>query len=255
MFVGHYAASYGAKSLEQRVPLWVLFVAVQFLDVLWGIFVLLGIEKVRIVPGITATNPLDLYYMPFTHSLVAALLWSAIAAVAYHLWQGRTSGNRGVILVGAAVLSHWFLDFLVHRPDLPLWANQFKVGLGLWNHPGVAFGLEAALAIPARDAADEARWHGMVHCVQRVSLGGSRNDFLRCTTAIAERGRAYGPGRIRGDCGRRRFSGAEANRGRTGGRIATRHGWSPRAETLVQGVSNGKGWSMKGVLPHPLTTG
>jgi len=76
MFVGHYGISFAAKRLDKTIPLWVLFLAVQLLDVGWGILVPLGVEKVRIVPGITASNPLDLYYMPFTHSLVAALLWS-----------------------------------------------------------------------------------------------------------------------------------------------------------------------------------
>src|SRR5262252_3483389 len=73
MFVGHYGPSFAGKALDNRIPLWLLFLAVQFVDVLWGIFVLLGIEKVRIVPGITASSPLDLYYMPYTHSLVGGV--------------------------------------------------------------------------------------------------------------------------------------------------------------------------------------
>jgi membrane-bound metal-dependent hydrolase YbcI (DUF457 family) len=145
MFVGHYGVSCGARPLEQRIPLWVLFIAVQFLDVLWGVFVLLGIEKVRIVPGITATNPLDLYYMPFTHSLPGALGWAVLAALAYHVWRGGTSGARASVIVGAAVFSHWLLDVLVHRPDLPLWGDRWKIGLSLWNVPAVAFALEAAI--------------------------------------------------------------------------------------------------------------
>src|SRR5438132_13663513 len=83
MFVGHYGVSFAAKRGDGTIPLWVLFVAVQLLDVSWSLFVFFGIEKVRIVPGITASNPLDLYYMPYTHSLVAALLWSLGAYVAY----------------------------------------------------------------------------------------------------------------------------------------------------------------------------
>ena len=81
MFVGHYSVSFAAKTAEKRIPLWLLFIAVQFIDVLWSIFVLLGIEKVRIVPGITASNALDLYYMPYTHSLLGVLFWSALAFV------------------------------------------------------------------------------------------------------------------------------------------------------------------------------
>jgi len=144
MFAGHYGPGYGARAVGQRVPLWVLFLAVQFLDVLWGVFVLLGIEKVRIVPGITATNPLDLYYMPYTHSLAGALFWSLVAGLIYGGWRrGRAASGRGAWVVGGAVFSHWVLDLLVHRPDLPLWANRFKVGLGLWNYPVPAFALEA----------------------------------------------------------------------------------------------------------------
>jgi hypothetical protein len=114
MFAGHYGPGFAARTIEKRVPLWVLFIAVQFLDVLRGIFVLLGIEKVRIVPGITATNPLDLYYMPWTHSLVGALFWSVVAGLVYRLWRGgEGSVGRGSLIVGAAVFSHWILDRIV----------------------------------------------------------------------------------------------------------------------------------------------
>jgi len=151
MFVGHYGASFLAKKADDSIPLWVLFLAVQLLDVVWAPLVLLGIERVRIVPGFTATNPLDLYYMPFTHSLVAAVAWSAAAAIAYRLWTGMSGragrGSRGAVLVGIAVFSHWVLDFVVHRPDLPLYDDTAKVGLGLWDRPLTAFGLEAALVL------------------------------------------------------------------------------------------------------------
>jgi len=143
MFVGHYGVSFAAKKLEPELPLWLLFIAVQLLDVLWAPFVLLGIEKVRIVPGFTATNPLDLYYMPYTHGLVAALGWSVVAALAYR-FLARGASRRAATIVGIAVVSHWVLDFLVHRPDLPLYDNTAKVGLGLWNLPALALGLEAA---------------------------------------------------------------------------------------------------------------
>jgi hypothetical protein len=144
MFVGHYGVSFAAKRVEPSIPLWVLFVAVQWLDVLWAPLVLLGIEKVRIVPGFTASNPFDLYYMPYTHSLVAALLWSGAAMLAYRAVAGP-SGRQGGVVVGLAVFSHWVLDLVVHRADLPLYDDSAKVGLGLWNVPAVAFALEAAL--------------------------------------------------------------------------------------------------------------
>lgn len=144
MFVGHYGPSLAAKAAKNSIPLWVLFIAVQLLDVFWSVFVLLGIEKVRIAPGITATNPLDLYYMPYTHSLVGATLWSIAAGIAYYVFR-KADGWLAAAIVGAAVLSHWVLDWLVHRPDLALYDNSFKVGLGLWNFPVFAFVLEIAV--------------------------------------------------------------------------------------------------------------
>src|ERR1700724_2655754 len=129
MFVGHYAVACAVKSDENRIPLWVLFVAVQLLDFLWAPFVLLGIEKVRIVPGITASNPLDLYYMPYTHSLLAALLWAAAALLFCRLFVGWGRVGKAALIVALAVFSHWVLDLVVHRPDLPLYDNTAKVGL------------------------------------------------------------------------------------------------------------------------------
>src|SRR5262245_46905320 len=126
--------------MDRALPLWMLFIAVQLLDFAWAPLVLLGIEKVRIIPGITASNPLDLYYMPYTHSLLAAVLWSAGAFALYRL---STAGSIATsALVAAAVFSHWVLDFVVHRPDLPLYDDAAKVGLGLWNIPFAAFALE-----------------------------------------------------------------------------------------------------------------
>ena len=162
MFVGHYGVSFAAKKAEPGVPLWVLFIAVQLLDVLWAPFVLLGIEKVRIVPGITASNPLDLYYMPYTHSLVAAIGWSVVAFLAYRLTV-RSAPTRAAVIVGLAVFSHWVLDFLVHRPDLPLYDNTAKVGLGLWNLPAVALGLEALLLFGAM-------WLYVRHTARRTAM-------------------------------------------------------------------------------------
>ena len=151
MFVGHYGVSFLAKKADDSIPLWVLFLAVQLLDVVWAPLVLLNVEKVRIVPGFTATNPLDLYYYPYTHSLVAAIAWAAAAAIADRLWTGLSRrawrGSAGAALVGLAVFSHWVLDFVVHRPDLPLYDDTAKVGLGLWDRPLLAFGLEAALLL------------------------------------------------------------------------------------------------------------
>jgi hypothetical protein len=147
MYVGHYAASFVAKSVDRRIPLWVLFLAAQAVDVLWAVLVLLGIEKVRIVPGITAASPLDLYYFPYSHSLLVSFLWLGVAAVGYKLLRpGEGTWQMGMI-VGLVVFSHWVLDLIVHRPDLPLYDDTLKVGLGLWNYPLISFLLEIGLLI------------------------------------------------------------------------------------------------------------
>jgi hypothetical protein len=145
MFVGHYGVSFAAKRVAPTVPLWVLFLAVQLLDVFWAPFVLLGIERVRIVPGITASNPFDLYYMPYTHSLLAAVLWSGAAFLVYRVSSKQAHAGKAALVVALAILSHWLCDLVVHRPDLPLYDNTAKVGLGLWNAPVLAFALEAIL--------------------------------------------------------------------------------------------------------------
>jgi len=146
MFVGHYGPSFAIRAVRPEIPLWVLFVAAQLVDIAWATLVLAGIEKVRIVPGITAANPLDLYYMPYTHSLVATVLWSVAAAVVCRL-VFRWKGWSAAAWVGAAVLSHWVLDFLVHRADLPLYDNTAKVGLGLWNYVGMSLALEVLVLL------------------------------------------------------------------------------------------------------------
>jgi hypothetical protein len=141
MFTGHYGPSFAFAAAEKRLPLWLLFIAVQFVDILWAIFVMLGIEKVRIVPGITASSPLDLYYMPYTHSLVGALGWSLLAFVVCQMVP-RLRGVRTGLILAAAVFSHWILDLLVHRPDLSLYGGAYKMGFGLWNYRIAAFVVE-----------------------------------------------------------------------------------------------------------------
>jgi hypothetical protein len=148
MFVGHYGVSFAGKKPAPRLSLGALFLAVQLLDILFAVFVLLGIEKFRIVPGFTKFNPYDLYWMPFSHSLLGALLWSTattlVALVA--LRRLRWSRDRRVAagVLGAAVFSHWLLDLPMHTPDMPLFldAGSPKVGLGLWNHPALALAAE-----------------------------------------------------------------------------------------------------------------
>ncbi len=145
MFVGHYSVAFAVKSEQNKIPLWILFVAVQFLDYIWATLVLLGIEKLRVIKGFTAGSMLDSYYHPYSHSFVAALIWSAVAGAIYKaVWDGKTSN---AVLVGLAVFSHWILDFLAHPRDLAIYDNTWKVGLGLWNYRGLEFGLEIGLLV------------------------------------------------------------------------------------------------------------
>ena len=145
MFVGHYSVAFACRTERNKIPLWVLFVAVQFLDYIWATLVLLGIEKLRVIKGFTAGSMLDAYYMPYSHSLIAAIVWSAVAGAIYKaVWDGKTSN---AVLVGLAVFSHWILDFIAHSRDLAIYDNTWKVGLGLWNYRGLEFGLEVALLV------------------------------------------------------------------------------------------------------------
>jgi hypothetical protein len=146
MFIGHYSAAFVAKRVAPSLALPSLFIACQLIDFFWAILVLFGIEKLNVIPGFNASNPLDLYFMPYTHSLPAAIIWSAGAAVVY--WFAAPSSPhrlRNAALTGIVVSSHWILDFIVHLPDLPLWYDSFKVGLGLWNFRYIALALELAL--------------------------------------------------------------------------------------------------------------
>jgi hypothetical protein len=194
LFTGHYSFSFAGKSVDKRIPLWLLFLAVQWIDVMWSIFVLLGIEKVRIVPGITASNALDLYYMPYTHSLLGVLCWSALAYVVCQMTP-RLRGRRTGLIVAGAVFSHWILDLIVHRPDLALYDSVGKMGFGLWNYRGAAFALEMALlcggaAMLYRAAAHKGRLIGFVIFFAALQVFGTfffpppPSDHAAATTAL-----------------------------------------------------------------------
>jgi len=148
MFVGHYAAGLALKKLEKRASLGILFLGVQFVDILFFPFVLLGIERINIVENFTDATHFELEYMPYTHSLVGSLFW---AAMAYALFRWVVVKEKRVALVVAlAVFSHWLLDLLVHTPDLPIWSDaSLKLGLGLWNSAIATYILEAAFLLVA----------------------------------------------------------------------------------------------------------
>lgn len=148
VFIGHYGVAFAAKRDRNRIPLWVLFVAVQLLDYIWATLVLLGIEKLRVIKGFTAGSMLDSYYHPYSHSLVAAIIWSAVAAIGYKLLcssPGYSYRKSAAFIVGLAVFSHWILDLIAHPRDLAIYDNTWKVGFGLWNYRDPEFALEVAL--------------------------------------------------------------------------------------------------------------
>jgi hypothetical protein len=141
MFIGHYGPALAAKAPVRAIPLWILFIAVQWLDVCWSALVLMGVEKVRIVPGFTEGSPLDLYYMPYTHGLIGSLILSFVfGAIALLFVHERRVAV--VAVVAGAVFSHWLLDLVVHMPDLPLFDNSAKVGFGLWRWLWISLPLE-----------------------------------------------------------------------------------------------------------------
>jgi membrane-bound metal-dependent hydrolase YbcI (DUF457 family) len=142
MFLGHLAVGFAAKRAAPRAGLAPLMAAPVLLDLIWPLFVLLGLEEVRIEPGATAVTPLDFAWYPWSHSLAFAALWAALFAGAY---LARTRDRAGAVVVAAGVLSHWALDLVVHRPDLPLWPGSARFGLGLWNSVPATVAVEVAL--------------------------------------------------------------------------------------------------------------
>jgi hypothetical protein len=146
MFIGHYSAALVAAAHRPAPKLGILFVAAQIVDVGFFAFVLTGVESMRVTPGLTVMNPLDFYYMPYTHSLLASFIWAAGFALVLRAFG---ISWRGAIIAGAVVLSHWFLDLLVHAPDLTLAGLPPKLGLALWNYPAIEMPLEIGLTSAA----------------------------------------------------------------------------------------------------------
>jgi hypothetical protein len=145
MFLGHYGVAFALKRAEPKVSLGTLFLAVQLLDVLWGCFLLLGWEQVRIDPSAGANAQLEFVHYPISHSLVGALAWGLVAGAVYYSWPTRDTSRhwQAALLVAAAVASHWFLDVLVHFPDLPLAGDGSpQLGFGLWANLPLTIALE-----------------------------------------------------------------------------------------------------------------
>ena len=144
MGIGHMGLAFASKKLVPRVSLGLLLVAGLFLDLIWAVGIASGLEHARIVPGITAANPLDLYDYPLSHSLVAALLWSALVAGIYLL---LAKDRIAALVLALGVSSHWFLDVASHRPDVPVFPHGPYWGLGLWNSVPATLLVEAALLL------------------------------------------------------------------------------------------------------------
>jgi hypothetical protein len=147
VFIGHFAVAFAAKPAAPSVSLGTLFFACQWVDLVWPLFLVAGLERVEIRPGITAFTPLDFVYYPWTHSLVMGVLWAAGFGV---LYLSIRKAGKAALLLAAVVLSHWFLDLVAHRPDLPLApGSESRWGLGLWNSiPGTLL-VEVSLFVAA----------------------------------------------------------------------------------------------------------
>jgi membrane-bound metal-dependent hydrolase YbcI (DUF457 family) len=143
VFLGHFAVAMAAKRAAPRVSLGAMFAAAQWPDLLWPVLLLLGVERVSVAPGDTAFTPLRFDSYPISHSLVATLGWAIAGAM---LWWLLRRDARGAGVIGALVLSHWLLDALTHRPDLPLapWSDT-RIGLGLWGSVPLTVAVELLL--------------------------------------------------------------------------------------------------------------
>jgi len=145
MFIGHFALGFASKGIDKRPSLGTMFMAVQWLDLLWPVFILTGVEKVKIEPGNTELTPLNFEYYPWSHSLLMAVGWGLLFALFYSV---ITKNSKSAVLLFFLVVSHWVLDWFVHRPDLPLTPfSEIKLGLGLWNYKWIEIIIETILLI------------------------------------------------------------------------------------------------------------
>jgi hypothetical protein len=148
VFLGHFALAFGAKRAAPMVSLGTLFLACQFADLLWPTLLVLGLEKVAIDPGNTVVTPLNFVSYPYSHSLVMLIVWSALFAIVYRIARG--SKPAAIATIAALVFSHYVLDVITHRPDMPVTiSGSTRLGLGLWNYPGTTLAVESTMFIIA----------------------------------------------------------------------------------------------------------
>jgi len=192
MFIGHFAVAFASKRAAPRTSLGLLVAAVSLLDLIWPILVLGGFEVVRIDPGNTVVTPLDFVSYPYSHGLIFVCLWAAIFAGAYYAtsryWQGAA-------MIGVGVISHWVLDVVSHRPDMPLYPGSARIGLGLWNSmaatvivEGSAFALGAwlyATGTRANDRTGRWAWWSLVILLLGIYAGNLAGSPPPSATAVA----------------------------------------------------------------------
>lgn len=146
MFLGHYGVAFALKRAEPRVSLGTLFLSVALVDTMWGVFLLTGWEQARVHPGLTPVTPLEFISYPLTHSLAAAVAWALLAGAVMYSWPTRDTSKHHwlqALVIAIAVASHWFLDLIVHLPDLPLMGDDSrKLGFGLWRSLPATIGVE-----------------------------------------------------------------------------------------------------------------
>jgi hypothetical protein len=143
MFIGHFALGFAAKRAAPRVSLGWLFIAAQLADVMWPFLLAAGVETVRIDPGNTAFTPLEFVSYPYSHSLVTLIVWGF--ALGYGYAAVHRAQHRTALVLAGLVVSHWVLDYVTHRPDLPIYPGSRTVGLGLWNSVGTTLAVESAM--------------------------------------------------------------------------------------------------------------
>ncbi len=149
MFTGHYAAAFALKGKENMASLGMLFIATQFVDILFFPLVVLGVERLKLEDNFSAVNNYNLEFMPFTHGLLGSLVWALIFYLIYYflIGRGKKDGKPLAMVMALGVFSHWFADLIAHTPDLPLISGEPKFGFGLWRNKLATFLTEAGLLI------------------------------------------------------------------------------------------------------------
>jgi membrane-bound metal-dependent hydrolase YbcI (DUF457 family) len=198
MFLAHFGIGFGAKAAAPKVSLGTLFLAAQFIDLIWPTLLLLGIERVNIVTDGARNPPLEFVHYPYSHSLLAVMLWAALVAAIYYVVRRSRSG---AVVLGLAVISHWLLDLVVHYPDLPLYPGDSpRLGFGVWSSPVVSMALELSIfaagvwlylrATRARDATGKWALWSLVALLLLIQVANVFGPPPPGTSAIAWAGQA-----------------------------------------------------------------